>query len=252
MVALSELVQYCDTLLDVGAYQDYCPNGLQIEGRAEVRSIVAGVSASQALIDAALEQGADLLLVHHGYFWKGEAGPITGIKRNRIKALLANDVSLLAYHLPLDGHPELGNNAQLGKLWGIQCEGRFGSGPNGGLGMYGTLTRELSLGDLANRIGEPLQREPLVIEGGEHSVRRVGWCSGAAQDYIEAAAALGLDAFISGEISEQTVHAARELGIHYLSAGHHATELLGVQALAEHISDYFSLEYQTINIANPV
>lgn len=252
MVALNELVQYCDTLLDVGAYQDYCPNGLQIEGRAEVMSIVAGVSASQALIDVALEQGANLLLVHHGYFWKGEAGPITGIKRNRIKALLENDVSLLAYHLPLDGHAELGNNAQLGKLWGIPVEGRFGSGPNGGLGMFGSLPQAVSLTELANQIGGPLQREPLMIEGGDHPIQRVGWCSGAAQDYIEAAAAQGLDAFISGEISEPTVHAARELGIHYLSAGHHATERLGVQALGEHISDHFSLEYQFVDIANPV
>jgi dinuclear metal center YbgI/SA1388 family protein len=252
MVALSELVQYCDTLLDVGAYQDYCPNGLQVEGKAEVRSIVAGVSASQALIDAALEQEADLLLVHHGYFWKGEAGPITGIKRNRIKALLANDVSLLAYHLPLDGHPELGNNAQLGKLWGIKCEGRFGNGPNGGLGMFGSLPQAMPLSELAQFIGGSLQREPLVIEGGDHPIRRVGWCSGAAQDYIEMAASQGLDAFISGEISEPTVHAARELGIHYLSAGHHATEQFGVQALGQTISDYFSLEYQAINIANPV
>lgn len=252
MVALNGLVQYCDELLDVGAYQDYCPNGLQIEGRGKVRSIVAGVTASQALIDAAIEQQADLLLVHHGYFWKGEDPSITGIKRNRIKALLEHNISLLAYHLPLDGHPELGNNAQLGRLWDIPVEGRFGSGPNGGLGMYGTLPNALSLDDLAKRIGEPLQREPQVIEGGSHPVSRVGWCSGGAQDYIEAAAAQGLDAFISGEISERTVHLARELGIHYLAAGHHATEQFGVQALGKFISDHFSLKYQTINIANPV
>lgn len=252
MVALNELVQYCDTLLDVGAYQDYCPNGLQVEGRGEVNSIVAGVTASQALIDAAIEQQADLLLVHHGYFWKGEAPPITGIKRSRIKALLDNDISLLAYHLPLDGHAELGNNAQLGKLWGIPVEGRFGSGPYGGLGMYGSLPAAISLTDLARQVGESLKREPLVIEGGGHPIQRVGWCSGSAQDYIEAAAAQGLDAFISGEISEPTVHLARELGIHYISAGHHATEQFGVQALGKHISDYFSLKFQTINIANPV
>ncbi len=252
MVALNELVEYCDALLEVGTYQDYCPNGLQIEGRGEVNSIVAGVTASQALIDAAVEQGADLILAHHGYFWKGEAGPITGIKRNRIKALLENDISLLAYHLPLDGHEELGNNARLGKLWGIAVEGRFGNGPNGGLGMYGTLPQPMTLAELAQFVGGPLQREPLVIEGGQHLVRRVGWCSGGAQEYIEAAAAQGLDAFISGEISEQTVHAARELGIHYLSAGHHATERLGVQALATHISECFSLKYQFVDINNPV
>ncbi|MFO7594439.1 MAG: Nif3-like dinuclear metal center hexameric protein [Pseudomonadota bacterium] len=252
MVSLSELVQYCESLLDVAAYQDYCPNGLQVEGSKEIRRIVSGVTASQALIDEAVARDADLLLVHHGYFWKGEAAPIAGIKQRRIKTLLENNISLLAYHLPLDGHATLGNNAQLARLWGIEVEGRFGKGPEGGLGMYGTLAESLDLDALADKLGGALQRSPLTIVGGEHPIRRIGWCSGAAQSYIEAAAEQGLDAFISGEISEPTVHAARELGIHYLSAGHHATERYGVKALGEHISDYFSLENQFVDIPNPV
>jgi dinuclear metal center YbgI/SA1388 family protein len=178
--------------------------------------------------------------------------PIVGIKQRRIKTLLENGISLLAYHLPLDGHVELGNNAQLGKQWGIVVEGRFGQGPNGGLGMYGSLPEPLSPDALAQKISLPLQREPLVIEGGKHEVHRLGWCSGAAQSYIESAAALGLDAFISGEISEPTVHMARELGIHYISAGHHATERYGVKALGEHLSEYFSLENHFVDIDNPV
>ncbi|MCW8959712.1 MAG: Nif3-like dinuclear metal center hexameric protein [Gammaproteobacteria bacterium] len=252
MASLTELVQYCDALLDVSAYQDYCPNGLQVEGVGEVRRIVSGVTASQALIDRAVELDADLLLVHHGYFWKGESAPITGIKRRRIKALLENDISLLAYHLPLDGHDSLGNNAQLARLWGIAVEGRFGQGPDGGLGMFGSLQPPLSTAALGERLDELLQREPMIIQGGDQPIRRLGWCSGAAEGYIEAAAAAGLDAFISGEISEPTVHAARELGIHYFSAGHHATERYGVKALGEHLSEYFSLENHFVDIANPV
>lgn len=252
MARLSELVQYCDSLLDVAAYQDYCPNGLQVEGNADIQRIVSGVTASQALIDSAVAHGADLLLVHHGYFWKGETAPIVGIKQRRIKTLLQNNISLLAYHLPLDGHATLGNNAQLARLWGIEVEGRFGKGPEGGLGMYGPLDAPLSLDELAGNIGKSLRREALTISGGDHPIRRIGWCSGAAQGFIEQAAEQGLDAFISGEISEPTVHAARELGIHYISAGHHATERYGVKALGEHLSDYFSLENHYVDIPNPV
>jgi len=252
MVSLAELLKYTDALLAVDDYQDYCPNGLQVEGRGEVRRIVCGVTASQALIDAAVDAEADLLLVHHGFFWKGEAAPIVGMKQRRIKALLENGISLAAYHLPLDGHATLGNNAQLASLWGFEVEGRFGAGPGGGLAMHGALLQALPLEALARQIGEPLQREPLVIKGGEHEIRRVGWCSGAAQSYIESASALGVDAFISGEISESTVHAARELGVHYISAGHHATERYGVKALGDYLSEHFSLENHFIDIDSPV
>ena len=252
MTSLQQIVDYCDTLLSVGDYQDYAPNGLQVEGRGEVRRIVSGVTASQALIEAAIELEADLLLVHHGYFWKGESPSITGIKQRRIKALLAHDISLLAYHLPLDGHPELGNNAQLGRLLGFPAEGRFGHGPGGGIAIYGTLGEAITAEALSALVGERTGREPLLIEGGTHQVRRIGWCSGGAQGYIEQAAALGLDAYISGEASEQTFHLARELGIHFLAAGHHATERYGAQALGGHLADHFTVENYFIDIPNPL
>ncbi|MDH5784550.1 MAG: Nif3-like dinuclear metal center hexameric protein [Chromatiales bacterium] len=251
MASLQQIIDYCDTLLSVGEYQDYAPNGLQVEGRCEVQRIICGVTASQALIDAAIEAKADLLLVHHGYFWKGESPAITGMKQRRIKALLNNDISLIAYHLPLDGHPELGNNARLGALFDIPVAGRFGDGPDGGIAMYGELGSEVSAQSLASLIGERLGRKPLLIEGGTHPIRRVGWCSGGAEGYLEQAAALGLDLYISGEVSEPTAHIARELGIHYIAAGHHATERYGVQALVTHLTDYFSLENQFIDIPNP-
>lgn len=252
MVKLLDVLQYCDDLLEVGTYQDYCPNGLQIEGRNEIKRMVCGVTASQALVDEAVRVGADLLLVHHGYFWKGEDPVIRGMKQRRIKALLENGINLVAYHLPLDGHPELGNNALLGTRWGVVYEGRFGGGPNGGIAMHGYLPEATSASALAQRLGADLGREVMLIEGGEQHIRRVGWCSGAAQDYLEQAAALGLDAFISGEISERTVHIARELGIHYLAAGHHATERYGVEALGRHLAKHFSLENQFVDVYNPV
>lgn len=252
MTSLKQIVDYCDTLLSVDDYQDYAPNGLQVEGRAEVRRIVSGVSASQALIEAAIELEADLLLVHHGYFWKGESPVLTGMKQRRIKALLSHDISLLAYHLPLDGHATLGNNAKLGELLGIPVEGRFGHGPDGGIAMYGSLEPGGSALQLASLIGGKLGREPLLISGGEHPVCRVGWCSGGAQGYLEQAAALGLDAYISGEVSEQTVHIARELGIHFIAAGHHATERYGAEALGGHLADHFAVENHFIDIPNPV
>ncbi|MCW8919192.1 MAG: Nif3-like dinuclear metal center hexameric protein [Gammaproteobacteria bacterium] len=251
MASLQQLVEYCDTLLGVADYQDYAPNGLQVEGRGEVRRIVSGVTASQALIEAAIERQADLLLVHHGYFWKGESPVITGIKQRRIRALLAHNISLLAYHLPLDGHAALGNNAQLGRLLGITVEGRFGSGPGGGIAMWGTFSQPLSPADLAARLGERLGREPLLLEGDGRPVRRIGWCSGGAEGYLEQAAALGLDAYISGELAEPTMHIARELGIHYLAAGHHATERYGVQALGDHLADHFAVENYFVDLPNP-
>ncbi len=252
MTTLQQIVDFCDILLKVGDYKDYAPNGLQVEGRAEVQRVVSGVTASQALIDAAIAQQADLLLVHHGYFWKGESANITGMKRRRIKALLDHDISLLAYHLPLDGHAELGNNAQLARLLNLPIEGRFGHGPDGGIAMHGRLDEAMSAAQLKAMVAGRLGREPLLIEGGDHPVRRLGWCSGGAQGYLEQAAELGLDAYISGEISEPTVHIARELGIHYIAAGHHATERYGAQALGEYLADHFSLEYRFIDIPNPV
>ena len=253
MIPLKELVTYLDRELAVDAFQDYCPNGLQVEGRAEVRRLVSGVTASLALIDAALKDGADVILVHHGYFWKGEDARITGMKRARLQRLLAGDLSLLAYHLPLDAHPELGNNVQLARRLGFTVAGGFGAaGRTPDLALHGTPAAPLSPQALGEHLGRCLGRAPLHIPGAAAEVRSVGWCTGAAQSFIEGAAALGLDAFVSGEVSEQTTHVARECGIHYFAAGHHATERYGVQALGEHLAQRFGLEHRFIDIDNPV
>jgi len=252
LVELKQLVDYCDTLLQAAAFQDYCPNGLQVEGGAQVRRIVSGVTASQALIEAAAQRQADLLLVHHGFFWKGEDACVTGMKRRRLGALLGSDMSLLAYHLPLDAHPELGNNAQLARRLELVEQGRFGAGGGPELACFGALPAPLGVQALAERIHRALGREAQCIEAGPHPIRSLGWCSGAAQSYLEEAARRGLDAFISGEISEPTVHIAREYGIHYFAAGHHATERYGVRALGEHLARQFAIEHTFVDIDNPV
>lgn len=251
MITLQELVRYTNQLLNSEAFQDYCPNGLQVEGRAQVRKLVSGVTASQALVDAAVAADADLLLVHHGYFWKGEDACITGMKRRRLARLLAADLSLLAYHLPLDAHPELGNNAGLGAALGIPVEGWFGSGRGPDIACFGTLSQPLSGPAFGAHLAAVLDRAPQFIAGGDHPIRRVGWCTGAAQSYIEAAAVLGLDAFVSGEISEPTVHVAREAGIHFYAAGHHATERYGAQLLGRHLAQHFGLEHEFLDLDNP-
>lgn len=249
---LQALVDYCNGLLETGQFRDYCPNGLQVEGRGEVQRIVSGVTASQALIDAALEQQADLLLVHHGYFWKGEDPTLTGIRRRRVRTLLGADVSLLAYHLPLDAHPEFGNNARLAARLGFQQEGRFGDGGAAELGCFGLPEQPLSAAQMHAHLATVLGREPLLVGNGPELIRTVGWCTGAAQSYLEAAARRGLDAYISGEISEPSVHIAREYGIHYFAAGHHATERYGVQALGAHLAETFGIQHIFLDIDNPV
>ncbi|WP_299198657.1 Nif3-like dinuclear metal center hexameric protein [uncultured Amphritea sp.] len=251
-VSLKQLVNYCDSLLTPEKYRDYCPNGLQVEGSREVRRIISGVTASQALLDRAVELGADLVLVHHGYFWKGEPEVVTGMKKRRLQTLLTHDISLLAYHLPLDGHPQLGNNARLADKLGLQITGGLEPDNPFSIGLVGRLERPLSATEFSQQIATALGREVLHIDGGPDQIETVGWCTGAAQGYIDKAAALGLDAFISGEISEPTVHSARELGIHYFAAGHHATERYGVQALAERLAEQFDLEHQFVDINNPV
>jgi dinuclear metal center YbgI/SA1388 family protein len=252
MANLRELVDYTDALLGGSGFRDYCPNGLQVEGSGEVRRLVSGVTASMALIEAACEAGADALLVHHGYFWKGEDECITGMKQRRLRRLLGADISLLAYHLPLDAHVRFGNNTQLARVLEFEPEGSFGSEPDLQLGQYGHLSRVLDGAGLAAHIAARLGRVPLHIPGAAARIETVGWCTGAAQSYIEAAAARGLDAFISGEISEQTVHVARETGIHYFAAGHHATERYGVQALGEHLAEHFAITHEFVDIENPV
>ena len=252
MVQLTELAGYIDSLLEVDRFRDYAPNGLQVEGKATINKIVCGVTACQALIDAAIEAEADAILVHHGYFWKGEAEAIVGMKKHRIKSLLNADISLLAYHLPLDAHATLGNNAQLADLLGLTISGTFPQTENQAVGMHGEFTQAITATQLVQQLEHKLGRVPMHIAGSDKLIKTVAWCSGGAQGYIEAAALQGVDAYISGEISEQTVHIAREYGIHYFAAGHHATERYGVQALSTHLADKYVIQSQFVDIENPV
>lgn len=252
MVERSTLVDYCNSLLQSDAFQDYCPNGLQVEGAGQVQRLVTGVTASQALVDAAVAAGAQMLLVHHGYFWKGEPSTVTGIKHRRLKALLGADINLLAYHLPLDVHGELGNNVQLAKLLGWEVLGGLEPDNPRSVGLYGELPDAVEGSVLARQMAAVLQREPLHIAGNDRPIKRIAWCTGAAQGYIERAISLGADAYVTGEVSEPTVHAARENGIHFFAAGHHATERYGVKALGEHLAERFGLEHEFIDIDNPV
>lgn len=246
------LVSRLDEILQPARFRDYCPNGLQVEGRDEINLLVTGVTASQALLDAAVGRGADAILVHHGYFWRGEAAPVVGMKRRRLATLLRNDISLLAYHLPLDAHPELGNNAQLGALMGIAESAPLTPGDPTAVGNIGSLQAPLSAAALTRKLGEITRREPLLIGESGREIRRVAWCTGAAQSYIDAAISAGADVFITGEVSEPTVHTAREEGIAFIAAGHHATERYGVQAVGEALASEFSLEHQFIDCDNPV
>jgi len=249
---LERLCEFCNDFLKVSEFQDYCPNGLQVESSREVNHIVAGVTASLALIDAAIEVGADTILVHHGYFWKGESQAIAGFKGRRIRRLIRNNINLLAYHLPLDAHPEVGNNAQLARVMDWNIEGSFGSVGQHDIVFHGKLGSKLSLEALSAEIEHRLDCKPLGISAGNKAIESIAWCTGAAQSYIEAAAEQGIDAFISGEVSENTFHYAREAGIHYIAAGHHATERYGVQALAALLAERFDLRQQFIDIPNPV
>lgn len=246
---LTELLDYTGQLLQVDRYRDYCPNGLQVAGRSEIRMLVSGVTASMALLEAAAEFGADAVLVHHGYFWKGEDPRLVGIKRDRLKFLLARDINLIAYHLPLDAHPEFGNNAQLARRLGMVTEGCVGEQM---LVMHGRLEKEMSLESFGHFVTQVLGRTPLIVGEVERTVRRVAWCTGAAQDALERAVELGVDVFVTGEVSERTVHLARESGVAFVAAGHHATERYGVQALGEHLASRFDLMHRYVEIDNPV
>lgn len=247
-----ELEQHLNTLLNVHAIKDYCPNGLQVEGKAEIRTVITGVTASQALIDRAIAARADAILVHHGYFWKGESEPVRGMKRRRLKALLSHDINLYAYHLPLDIAPELGNNAQLAALLGIDQLRPLEVGNAQSIPMWGELTEPLTGQQLSARLAERLNSNIVqVSDTGPALIRRVGLCTGGGQGYIELAAEQGMDAFISGEISEQTVHVAREYGLHFFAAGHHATERYGVKALGEWLASQHGLAVEFIDIDSP-
>ena len=247
-VLREDLRVWLDALLDAGRFRDYCPNGLQVEGRDRIRRIVCGVTASQALIEAAIERGADALLVHHGWFWKAEDGRVTGFRKQRMARLLAHDISLFAYHLPLDAHPELGNNVQLAARLGWSVTGRFAEQE---IGFVGVPSAPTSVAGLAARIEQGLGRRPLLVGDPDRAVARIAWCSGGAQGYFEDALATNADVFVTGEISEQTVHLARETGMAFLSAGHHATERYGVMALGERLRQQFGIACEFVDIDNP-
>jgi dinuclear metal center YbgI/SA1388 family protein len=243
------LEKHLASTLDINRFRDYCPNGLQVEGRSEIRTLVTGVTASRALIEAAIAVDADAMLVHHGYFWRNEDARVIGPKHQRLKLLLEHDMNLFAYHLPLDMHPELGNNAQLAKILGFDADGRFGEND---LGWIGAARGVSTVGELAQQIERELGRAPLVIGDACQAVGRVGWCTGAAQNFLTDAIAAGAHTYLSGEISEPTVHLARETGVTYISCGHHATERYGVQALGNYISKQFGIAHHFVDIANPV
>ncbi len=246
---LSALHHYLKEILQPDRFSDYCPNGLQVEGRPEIQSIVTGVTASQALIDRAVAINADAILVHHGYFWRGEPAEIVGIKKRRIQTLLQRDINLFAYHLPLDAHPQFGNNVMLGKQLNLTIDEWLDDKQ---MVAKSTLTTPMTLDALAAIINMQLGRTPQVIASSKSLIQTVAWCTGAAQQYIDVAIAADVDVFISGEISEQTVHAVRESNTAYIAAGHHATERYGIQALGQHLAQKFTLRHEFIDIDNPV
>lgn len=246
---LGDLCDYSARLLSITQYKDYCPNGLQVEGRPEVRRIATAVTASQYVLNEAQEWGADAVLVHHGYFWRNEDAVITGVKKQRIAQLLRNEISLLAYHLPLDAHAEVGNNTQLGRRLGFLETGRFGDQD---IACLGSLDQLRTVEQLAAGIGNVLRRVPQVVGPLDKTVTRVAWCSGGAQGYFEQAIARRADAYITGEISEQCFHLANETGVAFIAAGHHATERYGIQALGEHLAVQFALEHRYFDESNPV
>lgn len=251
-VSLNELKTALNELLRPEQFSDYCPNGLQVEGRTKISKLVTGVTACKALIDAAAAEQADALLVHHGYFWRGEDPSVVGIKKDRIKSLLNLDISLFAYHLPLDAHRDLGNNAQLAKMLEFETTGELGRQNNHPIGLTGKLKSPSSFQEFEKHLSDKLARPPLAIVGHSEKIETVAWCTGAAQNYIELAVDAGVDAYITGEASEQTVHIARETGLHFFAAGHHATERYGVQAVGNYLAEKLSIQHQFIDIDNPV
>jgi dinuclear metal center YbgI/SA1388 family protein len=252
MVTLQQLVYYLEGLLQPDGFKDYAPNGLQVEGKSSINTLVTGVTANQALIDAAIQHQADAILVHHGFFWKNETPTLVGMKYKRIKSLMANDISLLAYHLPLDAHPIYGNNIQLGKLLNIEFMATFPVEPGLFLGYQGRFHTPLTGQQFAEMLASKLGRTPFYIPGQHAVIETIAWCTGAAQDYLPCAILQKVDAYLTGEVSERTFHIARENGIHFYAAGHHATERYGVSALGEHLSQELNVNHLFIDIENPV
>lgn len=252
----SQLVQWLDNYLQAPRFKDYCPNGLQVEGTPTVQHIVTGVTASQALLEAAVERGADTVLVHHGWFWKNEDARIRGMKKKRLAFALEHDLNLIAYHLPLDAHPEVGNNTQLALQLGLQQDkdedGQpIGIGPSG-LIQLGYLETPDTLENVAKKLCQQLQRSPLVVGNPQQIIQRVAWCTGGAQGFMTEAIDAGVDLYISGEASEPTYHYALESNTAYIGAGHHATERYGVKALGDKVAAQFGVKVEFIDINNPI
>ena len=252
MAKLQDIIQWCDQTLKSPEFKDYAPNGLQIEGKTEVHKILAAVTASQDAIDAAIRENADLLLVHHGYFWKGEAYPITGMRGKRIKSLIQHDISLLAYHLPLDSHPSLGNNAAIADLLELERIEALDPSERHPIGNIGYLNQPMPVEEFKTFVSEKLKFDVTHLPADKNMIEKVGFCTGGAQDYIVKAAEQGCDAYISGEVSERTFYEAKELGVHYFACGHHATERYGVQRLGQAISEQFDIEYVYFELNNPI
>ncbi|NMM75664.1 Nif3-like dinuclear metal center hexameric protein [Acidovorax sp. SRB_24] len=246
-ISRPELLQAFDSLLQPERFKDYGPNGLQVEGKKEIARIASGVTASRALIDAAIGARADALFVHHGLFWRGQDGRVTGWMKQRLQRLLAHDINLFAYHLPLDAHPELGNNAQLGKRLDWVADARFGEQDLGCVAR----ARYSDAQALAQHVEQVLGRRATLVSPGDQAITRVAWCTGGAQGYFEAAIVAGADAFVTGEISEPQAHLAREMGVAFIAAGHHATERYGAPAVAAQVAAQFGLDHVFIDIDNP-
>ena len=252
MVLRCELISHVNALLNISAFKDYAPNGLQVEGAATISKLCTAVTASQSVIDEAIRIGAQALLVHHGFFWTGENAALTGAKRRRIASLLSNNINLLAYHLPLDCHLELGNNRGFGKALGVVEMESTKAGNVDSLLWSGYFNEPQSCDALVQTLQNKLQREPQVIMGHARKIKKVAWCTGAAQDFLLQAVELGADAFISGEVSERTYYQAMEENIVYICAGHHATERFGVQQLGQYLKEHFSIEHHFIDAPNPI
>ena len=252
MATLADIIQWCDSTLKSHEFKDYAPNGLQIEGKTEVNKIVCAVTASQTAIDAAIAQGADLLLVHHGYFWKGEAYPITGMRGKRIKSLIQNDISLVGYHLPLDSHPTLGNNAAIADILELDSIEPLDPNERHPIGNIGYLKTAISPQGFKTLLTDKLGFNAIHLPAEKDLIQKVGFCTGGAQDFIAQAAKMNCDAYISGEVSERTFYEAKELNVHYYACGHHATERYGVQRLAKAISEQFNIEYSYFELNNPI
>jgi dinuclear metal center YbgI/SA1388 family protein len=245
------LLSRCNELLQPDRFKDYGPNGLQVEGKNDIAHIVSGVTASRALIEVAIQVKADAIFVHHGLFWRGQDGTVTGWMKQRLALLLEHNINLLAYHLPLDAHPELGNNAQLARLFGFSVQSKFGDQALGLLGQVSQGAGFSNVQSLASHVSQKLGRQAVVVPGDGRALRNIAWCSGGAQSYFEDAIAAGADAFITGEISEPQAHLSRETGVAFLACGHHATERFGAQAVAAHLAQELGVRHQFIDIDNP-